>query len=142
MLLAGNVSDLINQVQLACEYPGQTMMVSLAIMLNFDDMVAAKEKGDTFARAAECQMVPGAGDAVGIALHQLESGIRSDLDSREMIEKLHARWSEYAGHQASYADRVTPGVIKAKVFESEFDTVWADWKSRSQERLDKIADAI
>ncbi|ONF42589.1 hypothetical protein BTO32_15390 [Marinobacter lutaoensis] len=132
MFLTDRVSDLENQVQLSCEYPGQTLMVALAIILNYDNMQSAQDKGAEYSNALECNMVPGAGDAVCIALHELEKGVSKDLDANQMIAQLHARWSEYAGHQKSYKDRVESGIKKAMPFEAEFRSRWDLWKSRSQ----------
>lgn len=141
MKLTNGVGHLINRVQMDCQYPGQTMMVALAILFNFNDLKSAKEKGKTFSRASECGAIPGAGDAVSIALYELEEGIGRDLSSSEMIQRLNERWSQYAGNQSCYAEAVHCGLEKAKPYESEFVKRWGEWKERSLEKFRESVDS-
>ena len=131
-------NELINQVQFQCQYPGQTMMVSLAIMLNFESLQEAKSTGNTFTKAAESSYIPGAGCAVGNALDMLTEGVTLDDDADTIIQKMHERWRRYAGHQESYRDDVEPGLAKAAAFEQEFKERWDAWKAASSKNRSKM----
>jgi len=131
MYISPKNSKIVNNVQIQCEYPGQTMMVALAIMLNFDSFQDASSKGNTFPKASECLSVPGAGCAVRGALHVLKQGVSNDLDAQAMVEHCKAKWEEYAGHQDSYKDRIKPGNERAEPFVKEFMSRWEEWKQKS-----------
>jgi hypothetical protein len=119
-----------DRVQLDCEYPGQTMMVALGIMLNFASIEEASGKGNTFSRASECGAVPGAGDAVSSTLTLLKDGVDEKCSGEEMVRRFIDHWSEYAGHQPPYADRVAPGLTKARPYIPEFLSRWDSWSGQ------------
>lgn len=139
MHLDGDRYELTNQVQMECQYPGQTMMVALAIILNFKDLVAANYRSGDCADALASSKVPGAGDAVCNALRELEKGVREDLDAKTMISSLHECWRDYAGHQSAYANRVEAGLRRAEPFENEFAARWNRWKSASKAAMSEPA---
>lgn len=131
MYIDSNMSKIMNEVQIECEYPGQTMMVALAIMLNFDNYQDARSKGTTFTKAAESMVVPGAGCAVWKALDALKHGIVNNLDSKSMVDYCKVKWEEYAGHQESYKSAIEPGNKRAEPFIEEFSSRWNEWKQHS-----------
>lgn len=123
---------LVDRVQLDCEYPGQTLMVALGIMLNFDSIDEAKGKGNTFSRASECGAVPGAGDAVSSTLTLLDDGVSGGVDGNTMVQRFTDHWCDYAGHQPPYADRVGPGLTRAQPYIDEFLSRWPEWSGQAK----------
>jgi len=126
-----NAPKLNNDVQIECEYPGHTMMVALAIMLNFENYQEARSKGNTFTKAAESGAIPGAGCAVWKGLDALKHGIENDLDAETMVDYCNVKWEEYAGHQESYKSAIEPGNKRAEPFIEEFTSRWNKWKQES-----------
>lgn len=131
MYLDSNMPKIMNEVQIECEYPGQTMMVALAIMLSFENYQEARSKGNTFTKAAESMTVPGAGCAVWKGLDALKHGIENDLDAETMVDYCNVKWEEYAGHQESYKSAIEPGNKRAEPFIEDFTSRWNKWKQES-----------
>lgn len=131
MFLDSNMPKIMNEVQIECEYPGHTMMVALAIMLNFENYQEARSKGKEFTKASEAPTIPGAGCAVWKALDALKHGIENDFDSESMVDYCKVKWEEYAGHQEIYKSAVDPGNKRAEPFIKAFASEWNKWKQVS-----------
>lgn len=125
-------NDLKSAVQLNCQYPGQTMMVSLAIMLNYPTLEDAAKKGITFSSASENSNICGAGCAIQLALKVLSEGVLQDKSSNEMINDCASAWRDYAGGQKYYEKYVAIGIEKAERFIEEFVNSWDIWKAASK----------
>ena len=132
MRIDSGMSELQVSVQMNCQYPGQTMMVALAIMLSYPSLIEAKQKGVTFSEASENSAIPGAGCAVQLALKKLSEGVLEEKSSASMVEEFTSAWRDYAGGQSSYSKDVEPGLTKASLFEDEFIQRWDSWKAASQ----------
>lgn len=128
MYIDENTTDLMLKVQTECEYPGHTMMVAFAIVLNFESFQEASSKGNEFKKAHESQKVPGAGCAVTKAMKAIEYGIQNDLDGIAMADHCKEAWKEYAGHQDAYADKVEEGNERANPYIQDFVSYWNEWK--------------
>lgn len=142
-----NHKDLQNLVIAECEYPGQTLMVALAITLEFSSLGEAKklnESKDPFGAkctsAASSQMVPGAGCAVYTALDALEEGVRNNLSSDDMVMKLREVWYDYV-QNTSFEDRFKIGMAKAFSFEHFFRHHWGIWRNISieEQKLEDVS---
>lgn len=131
--------DLQNMILAECEYPGQTMLVALAVTLAFSSLGEAMSRqgtvaplGRTYTNASCSSMVPGASCAVYKALNTLESGVRDKLDADEMLAKLHESWREYV-EGTFFEDRYRIGLAKAQPFEKFFRQHWGIWRNISIE---------
>lgn len=134
-----NHKDLQHMVIAECEYPGHTLMVALAITLEFSSLGEATRKnvpdqpyGPRYTAASASPMVPGAGCAVYRTLDLLEAGVREGLDAEQMIEKLSDEWRDYVEGTA-FADRHLVGIAKSMPFEHFFRHHWGIWRNISLE---------
>lgn len=131
--------DLQNLVMRECEYPGQTLMVALAITLAFPSYQKASYRpepktpmGMTCTQASGSEWVPGSGTAVYRALDLLKEGILLNLSGDDMVTRLHEEWSKSV-ENSSFEDRLKIGMAKAMPFEDVFKKHWGIWKNISIE---------
>lgn len=144
-----NHKDLQNMVIAQCEYPGQTLLVALAITLEFSSLGEALEKekstqpfGPSYTAASRSPMVPGAGCAVYRTLDFLKQGVAERLEAEQMMELFRQEWKEYLSG-TSFEDRYQIGIAKSLNFEHFFRHHWAIWRNISiEEQKLETADAV
>lgn len=132
-------TDLQNMVNSECEYPGQTLMVALAITLEFSSLGDAQKKASSDPSShASCNlaerssMIPGATCAVQTAIDILSVGVRDDLDCDSMVSRLHEAWFKYVSG-STFKGQYKIGLAKAQPFEKFFRQHWGIWKNISIE---------
>ena len=144
-----NHKDLQNMVLAHCEYPGQTLMVALAITLEFSSLGEAIEMnvpdqpfGPRYTAASSSTMVPGAGCAVYRTLDLLKAGVEKRLEAEQMMELFREEWKEYLSG-TSFEDRYQIGIAKSLNFEHFFRHHWGIWRNISiEEQKLETADAV